>query len=75
MEITVKKKNLRNILIGIIILVVIVGGIYFMAGKSSNGNGNKVILETRLGQRSQPAKAQRHLPGRKLQIISWAHTF
>ncbi len=49
MELAIKKKNLRNILIGIIILVVITSGYYIMAGKSTSKDSNRVVLETNKG--------------------------
>ena len=40
MELQIKKKNLRNILIGVVLLIVVIGGIYFVNQKKSPTNLN-----------------------------------
>ena len=47
MEIAVKKKTLRNILIGVVVLIVIIGGYYIMSNR--NSENKKVQLETNKG--------------------------
>lgn len=47
MELQIKKKTLRNILITIIVLVVIIGGYYMMSNK--NSENKKTQLETNKG--------------------------
>ncbi len=50
MEIAVKKKTLKKFIIGIILVVIVIGGYYFMAYKNEFGNeAQKVILETTKG--------------------------